>query len=120
MVEITVEQMRELDERIGEMVARGEFAEGKGMRNAYVCGDCFETAVTVNRNAGTTPMWKSCPWCGGRATSRMYRIDQDYPAFFEWYRPMSESEIADVLAECDHEDYVRHICRGGLVFRSIW
>ena len=82
---ITVEEMRKLDEDLDRRFEEGTFAEGKGQKNAYTCPDCKKSAITVNRNAGTTPMWISCPdpTCAGEATSRMYRIDQTLPALFE-------------------------------------
>lgn len=117
---LTVEKMRELDEYLDRRVEREEFKEGKGRKNAYRCGSCNKAMVTINRNAGTTPMWKACWWCGGEATSLMYRIDQQSQALFEWYRPMTEEEIADVLAGDDeYGSLSQHIEHGGLAFRKI-
>lgn len=77
-------------------------------------------AFTVNRNPGTTPMFKGCEGCGGEAKSHMYRIPQDSPPFFEWYRPMTEAEIAEVLKDDDeYGSYSEYIKMGGLAFRRI-
>lgn len=117
---ITVEQMKQLDEELDQRVVEGTFAEGKGQKNAYVCPACNKVMVSINRNTGTTPMWKDCHWCGATATSCMYRIDQQTPALFEWYRPMTDEEIADVLQDDDdYSSYSEHIVSGGLAFRKI-
>lgn len=119
---ITVEEMRKLDEDLDAKHRAGELFEGRGMKNAYTCSKCGKSAITVNRNPGTTPMFKGCPnpECGGEATSRMYRIDQSFPALFEWYRPMTEEEIAEVLGDDDeYGSYSDHIKSGGLAFRRI-
>lgn len=117
---ITVDEMKRLDEDLDARVAEGTFAEGKGQKNAYTCESCGKSMITVNRNAGATPMWTRCEGCGGEATSRMYRIPQDSPPFFEWYRPMTAAEIFEVLAEDDqYGSYSEHIKNGGLAFRRI-
>jgi ribosomal protein L37AE/L43A len=117
---ITVEQMKQLDEDLDQRVSEGTFAEGRGQKNAYVCENCGRAMTTINRNAGTTPMWKACYWCGSDATSCMYRINQNAPALFEWYRPMSEEEIAEVLQGDDKYGYYsEYIGLGGLAFRKI-
>lgn len=119
-VRITAEEMKTLDEDLDRRVAEGVFAEGRGQRNAYSCGSCGKSMITVNRNAGTTPMFKACEGCGGEAKSRMYRISQYSPPFFEWYRPMTEVEIADALKDDDeHGSYSGYIKMGGLAFRRI-
>jgi hypothetical protein len=94
-VTITVEAMRQLDEDLDRKVEAGEFAEGRGMKNAYTCGSCGKFMIVVLRNPGTTPMWKNCEGCEGEATSRIYRIPQDSPPFYEWYRPMTQAEIIE-------------------------
>ena len=120
MSTITVDEMQRLDEDLDARVAAGTFSEGKGQKNAYTCGSCGRSMITVNRNAGATPMWKRCEGCGGEATSRMYRIPQASPPFFEWYRPMTEEEIADVLkGDDEYGSHSEHIKGGGLALRRI-
>jgi Arc/MetJ-type ribon-helix-helix transcriptional regulator len=117
---ITIDEMKALDEDLDRRVSEGTFAEGRGQKNAYTCGSCGKSMITVNRNPGTTPMFKGCDYCGGEAKSRMYRIPQDSPPFFEWYRPLSEEEIAEVLEDDDeYGSYSEYIKSGGLAFRRI-
>lgn len=120
MSTITVDEMKRLDEDLDARVASGTFAEGKRQKNAYTCGSCGKSMITVNRNAGTTPMWKACAYCGGEATSQGYRIPPDSPPFFEWYRPMTDEEIQEVLEDDDeYGQYAEYIQMGGLAFRRI-
>lgn len=117
---ITVEEMKTLDDNLDARVAEGTFAEGRGMKNAYTCSSCGRSMTTVNRNPGTTPMWKGCEFCDGEATSRGYRVPESTPPFFEWFRPMTEEEIADVLKDDDdYGGYSTYIEMGGLAFRRI-
>jgi hypothetical protein len=117
---ITVEEMKALDENLDRRVAAGTFAEGRGQKNVYDCSSCERLMTTVNREPGTTPMFKGCEYCGGEARSRGYRVPQTAPPFFEWYRPMTEDEIAEVIEKDDeHGSYSEYIKMGGLAFRRI-
>lgn len=117
---LTVAQMEELDADLDARHEKGEFYEGKNMKNAYTCSSCGWSMTTVNRNPGTTPMFKRCEFCAGEATSRGYRVPESTPPFFEWYRPMTEEEIAEILKDDDeYGGYSDYIEMGGLAFRRI-
>lgn len=95
-----------------------------GLKNLYVCigesmgGEassatgCGQAMWTIDREPGVTPFLAKCHHCGGFAQSKAYRVPQDTPADFEWYRP-------DALAPDMSPSTRDHILRGGLILRKI-
>lgn len=106
-------------------------SEKKGLKNAYTCNK-LHSIVTINVHEGTTPMFLSCPTCGGRSVSRMGDIDKDLPVTHEWYKPTEEELKADIkqgLLENNIKDKEQisfyeygmrdHVKMGGLLLRKI-
>lgn len=85
--------------------------------NTYRCGFGHLT-VTIDRDAGVTPMFLNCKHCGGQASSAGYRPkDKEHLVpTYEWFRPS--------LKECmkmrgKSEGLLDHILMGGLELRAI-
>lgn len=105
-------------------------AEGhslKGRVNVYACtpspipsstmtGGCGYWIVTIDREAGVTPMFVKCGHCGGMATSRMYKVGHGLEPTHEWFRPTSE---ADLPKGYSVESCSDHLSNGGLLMRPI-
>lgn len=92
--------------------------ENKGKRNRYTCEKCGGHIITVNLTDGVTPFCIGCRanWpgeCDGFAESEFYRIDQDTPASWGWYRP-DEGQLALM-----DEGWRAHIEAGGLALRKL-
>lgn len=89
----------------------------KGKKNIYVCPDCYDHIVTVDRDHGVTPFMIKCQRtkiCGGMMESSIYRVfDQRMNAEFEWYTPGPE----DLIKQTPSVRY--HVDRGGLLMRKI-
>jgi hypothetical protein len=83
--------------------------------NRYTCRECGGSIVTVDREAGTTPMLIDCktPGCTGRMGSSFYRVDQHSVPTWEWYRP-GKAELKR-LSDVERE----HVKMGGLLLRKI-
>lgn len=92
-----------------------DFVEKKGMINRYTCRNCGRQIVTVNQDAGVTPMFIDCRYDCDRAlmSSAGYKTPQhisDGEFFiFDWYRPV----IFDGLDPAT----VQHVQLGGLILR---
>lgn len=109
------------------LAARGEVVEYTddsrvGRVNAYRCDECKGLTVTIDVDAGVTPMFLACRAsgqpgdCEGRAMSMGYPPG-DPPNFvmeklaWEWFRPTR-------LELLKHNAEVRdHVARGGLLLR---
>lgn len=122
---ITEEEYNKLREKSEEL----ENPDKKRI-NMYGCklGHRF---ITIDREAGTTPMFTGCEYrypvdpkrellsgkytkCTETANSRMYQVPQDLNPLFEWYRPPYEyyrDKLSWIM-----QDYVE---QGGLCFRKI-
>ena len=91
--------------------------EAKGLINGYDCPECYQVVWTVNKDAGTTPMFLACrgtEGCNGRSVSRMYlRIPGSAIPAFEWYAP-SKKEIRKANEGAKH-----HYSMGGLALRAV-
>lgn len=60
-----------------------------GCLNRYTCEQCGDSIITIDRDAGVTPMFLECkatPECAGTMVSSMYRDVEGVPTF-EWRRP---------------------------------
>jgi hypothetical protein len=82
--------------------------------NAYRCLECNESIITRELLRGTTPMFISCratPGCTGQMESRMYRVDQDQVANWEWYRPDARQKLSPGERA--------HVQKGGLLLRKV-
>lgn len=91
-------------------------------RNAYFCPSCRSATITVDIDAGTTPMFISCPHCSSQATSFMYDVPgcmrfsftsgvaSFLPADFEWYKPTDLSSLSQFERQ--------HVKDGGLLMRK--
>lgn len=105
-------------------------AEGhsfKGRVNVYACtpppmaystmkGGCGYWIITVDREAGVTPMFVKCGHCGGTATSRMYKVGAGLEPTHEWFRPTKESDLPKGYSLRGVADHLRN---GGLLLRPI-
>lgn len=93
--------------------------EAKGKINVYHCETCGGDTVTVNLDAGVTPMFLKCRAggffrpCGGTATSRGYQVPQDLVPDYAWYAPTPEQRKKMDPAMRDHCE------RGGLNIRKL-
>ena len=79
--------------------------------NQYTCETCGGVITTIDRVAGTTPMFLNCratPGCDGRSVSSMYRVSPHLKPEWEWYRPKK--------AKGENREYVD---MGGLLIRRI-
>lgn len=88
--------------------------------NAYVCPECGERTVTIDRDAGTTPFMMPCPKCNPQNSlalpmmvSQMYQVAPEPPTG-EFYRP----SFADFRKMPDGAEK-QHVADGGLLFRKI-
>lgn len=83
-------------------------------RNAYTCDVCDRDVVTLDKDAGTTPMMIPCvvtPNCPGAMHSHFYsgpRVVSNTPATYEFRRPSREEY--DLLSPAMQS----HIDAGGL------
>lgn len=105
-------------------------AEGHGFKgriNVYACtpplspsssmkGGCGYWIVTIDREAGVTPMFVKCGHCGGTASSRMYKVGPGLEPTHEWFRPSSAVDLPEDRTLKGVEDHLRH---GGLLLRPI-
>lgn len=84
--------------------------------NVYTCLNGHRTK-TINKDAGTTPMFMSCPECGVQSKSSWYKdIAPDIEPSIEWYRP-SLSECLKMRGK--KEPLLDHVLMGGLDTRKI-
>lgn len=86
----------------------------QGKPNTYTCPVCTQVLVTVDLDAGTTPMMLGCartPGCSGMMVSACYDVDPALVAraTHEWYHP----ELMDGLDDVTQE----HVRKGGLLLR---
>lgn len=93
-------------------------------RNAYFCSSCRRVTITVEVDAGVTPMFISCPHCSTQAASFMYELPgcmrftfvsgtiAEVPADFEWYKP-DKAELKK-LPKSTRD----HVKAGGLLMRK--
>jgi hypothetical protein len=109
-----------------EMEASGNTAEGR--TNVYACtpplvdnpnvkGGCGYWIVTIDRAAGTTPMFTRCGHCGGTASSRMYKVAEGLIPTHEWFRPKNEAELKPNYEMNDA--LANHLLNGGLLLRPV-
>jgi len=90
-------------------------SEQKGQINAYECQKGHFT-VTINAHSGTTPFIIGCKYCGDRAESHMYRVDQGLVPTHEWYKPsIKKAKNIDKA----YPGVLEHVEKGGLLLRSI-
>lgn len=97
----------------------------KGRLNVYACTpsigvverpSCGYWIVTVDRDAGVTPMFVKCGHCGETATSRMYKVGDGLEPTHEWFRPASADELPDGYTV---GGVASHLENGGLLLRPI-
>ena len=98
--------------------------ERVGKLNIYTCPKAHRT-ITVDRDAGTTPAFISCPWpvergnpplvleCARRSASAWYRVPDIFVPSYEWYRPDDTQRRTLDKFQTDH------VNRGGLLLRLI-
>ena len=96
-----------------------------GRENVYTCETCGGYTVTVDRDAGVTPMFLACrasgaldiDTCAGIAVSAGYpnvaRPPYIPPPAWEWYRPTTRETHG-----LDAETFA-HVRQGGLLLRKI-
>ena len=112
--------------RIGEKMESDGYS-CKGRINVYACtppmmpgssikSGCGYWIVTVDRDAGVTPMFVKCGHCGGLATSRMYKVGGGLEPTHEWFRPKSKRELPKGYSLRSVAD---HLQNGGLLLRPI-
>lgn len=93
-------------------------SEQAGKHNRYRCDRCGESIVTINRDAGTTPMLIDCKvteGCQGIMRSAWYPPEaQIVSATWEWYRPRKSQMRRLRRADTEMAD---HCERGGLLLR---
>jgi hypothetical protein len=77
---------------------------------------CGYWIVTIDREAGVTPMFVKCGQCGGMATSRMYKVGLGLEPTHEWYRPTSAEDLPEGYSLASVAD---HLANGGLLLRPI-
>ena len=90
--------------------------------NAYYCDQCLRYIVTIDTDAGVTPMFLACratPGCTGRSVSMGYP-KQPWPTeapepipTHEWYRPSAK------WARRKGPEMLRHVQDGGLTIRAL-
>lgn len=121
--------MADIFKQASEIGAKME-AEGhsfKGQINVYACtppvipnstvnGGCGHWIVTIDREAGVTPMFVRCGHCGGTASSRMYRVGEGLEPTHEWFRPKFAAELPQGYSVGSVAD---HLSNGGLLLRPI-
>jgi len=120
------DDLMRLAERVGaEMEASGNSL--KGRVNVYACtppmmpgstvgGGCGYWIVTIDREAGVTPMFVKCGHCGGMASSRMYKVSPGLEPTHEWFRPRTAAELP---AGYTLKSVADHLRNGGLLLRPI-
>ena len=88
--------------------------------NKYTCDKCGGSVITIDREAGVTPMFIACCApsderlaCMGRMASSMYRGVGGEPSF-EWRKPN-----ADEYSALDRSTREDHVDRGGLLIYPI-
>lgn len=92
--------------------------EDAGLVNVYTCQICGGRIVTKNRDAGTTPFFLRCratTGCDGDMYSGFYRVDQQQPHGWEWFKPLSAGE----RKKLDTVSMVEHVAMGGLILRQV-
>lgn len=110
-----------------EFALSKQYGGFKGKKNVYTClSNSTHRMVTVDREHGVTPFMTGCPACEallqmygiprvamnhGMMQSACYRVPQNLPATYEWYRP----DTLDGLNEGSKE----HVLKGGLLLRPI-
>jgi hypothetical protein len=93
-----------------------------GRHNIYFCPTCRQQHVTIDRDAGVTPMAIACAEfgtsCYGQAQSAAYPIGADeLSPTHEWVTPTVE-ERNDLRRRSEHA-MLDHVMRGGLMLRRI-
>lgn len=99
----------------------------KGRVNVYACtppipghstmkSGCLHWIVTIDREAGVTPMFVKCGHCGGTASSRMYKVGDGLEPTHEWFRPTSADQMPEGYSV---EGVAYHLENGGLLLRPI-
>lgn len=105
-------------------------AEGQSFKrriNVYACtpplaptttmkGGCGYWIITIDRDAGVTPMFVKCGHCGGTASSRMYKVGPGLEPTHEWFRPSSAEDLPTGYTVDGIADHLRN---GGLLLRPI-
>lgn len=83
--------------------------------NCYTCAQGHITK-TIDRHHGTTPMFNTCPVCGGQSTSSWYRdIAPDIEPSYEWFVPT----LQQTKKYRNNPGMLDHIFAGGLDYRKI-
>ena len=89
----------------------------QGKKNLYVCVNCGQRIITVDRDEGVTPFMIGCRegggLCPGSAYSTFYTVDQSVTPTHEWYRP--DAAEAKKLGRLWRD----HLAGGGLKLRKI-
>lgn len=86
--------------------------------NVYRCRKCGGEIVTVNLDAGCTPMFLRCranplAECDGTMCSQMYAVPQDLIPTHGWHSPQGkERERLDPAMQ-------DHVKQGGLMIRKL-
>lgn len=86
------------------------------MAGSTMTGGCGHWIVTIDREAGVTPMFVTCGHCGGTASSRMYKVGAGLEPTHEWIRPKSVAELPGRYSLSSVAD---HLSNGGLLLRPI-
>lgn len=104
---------------------------GRGSLNAYVCRDCHNIRITIDRDPGVTPLQIVCDRCPNYKfigkmkfpqaprlmISANYQISPgvtEAMATYEFYRPSFE-----FYSDIKHVGTKRHVEAGGLIMRKI-
>lgn len=88
----------------------------KGDLNSYTCVECRETIITVDLEAGTTPMFLACrvsERCRGIMESNGYPAGLKGTPTHEWYKPgWRELQMMSLEMKV-------HVRKGGLDIRPV-
>ena len=84
--------------------------------NCYTCQKCNMVTKTKDVDAGVTPFYHNCHFCGVSAVSSFYKDNHSHlPHHGEWFRPSLE----DTLKMRSKPYLIDHILQGGLLYRRI-
>lgn len=85
--------------------------------NTYRCGQ-GHLMITIDRDAGVTPMFMTCPKCGSQSTSAGYnpKDKESLNPTYEWFRP---DFVQCLKMRRKNDGMLEHVLKGGLEIREI-